>query len=105
MTSYAQAKKDHEYLWSIGPAYDMTGGYVDQDDLTRLLNSPTKVTARGCLVRQIEYWFQVGPDTHDDAGKSRRELHRLIETDLRVREIGNRYYCIDIELHEEEDDE
>ena len=33
--TYEQAFKDHEYLWKIGPGYDMTGGYVDQEDLSR----------------------------------------------------------------------
>lgn len=61
--SYDQATSDHSYLWdTYGSADDMTGGYVDQDDLTKLLRSPTKATARDCLVNQIIYWFQVGPD-------------------------------------------
>jgi len=61
--TYEQARADHEYLWAIGPAEDMTGGYVDQHDLAALLRSPTKTTARRCYVRQIDYWFQVGPDS------------------------------------------
>lgn len=60
--TYEQARSDHEYLWSIGPADDMTGGYVDQEDLARLLKSPTKATAAACYADQITYWFQVGPD-------------------------------------------
>lgn len=64
MVSHKQAFADHSYLWeTYGPANDMTGGYVDQDDLARLLRSPTKATARDCLVEQIIYWFQVGPDS------------------------------------------
>lgn len=61
--TYEQAFADHTYLWdTYGPANDMTGGYVDQGDLDRLLKSPTKATAKGCLCNQIVYWFQVGPD-------------------------------------------
>ena len=61
--SYKQAFSDWSYLWNeYGPADDMTGGYVDQDDLASLLRNPSKTTARDCLVRQIGYWFQVGPD-------------------------------------------
>lgn len=61
--TYEQAYADHSYLWeTYGAADDMTGGYVDQEDLTRLLKSPTKATARDCLVSQITYWFQTGPD-------------------------------------------
>lgn len=43
-----------------GEAADMTGSYVDQNDLAKLLRSPTKATAKQCLCAQIEYWFQVG---------------------------------------------
>lgn len=62
--TYEQAYADRQYLWeTYGPADDMTGAYVDQDDLEALLKSPTKATARSCLINQIEYWFQTGP--HD----------------------------------------
>jgi hypothetical protein len=62
--SYDQAYSDHRYLWeTYGPADDMTGGYVDSHDLDRLLKSPTKATARDCLVDQINYWFETGPDS------------------------------------------
>lgn len=61
---YEQAYADHNYLWNTyGPADDMTGGYVDSDDLDRLLRNPTKATARDCLIDQITYWFQTGPDS------------------------------------------
>ena len=60
---YAQARADHEYLWqTYGPADDMTGGYVDQDDLTKLLEKPTRATARDCYVAQIERWLRLGPE-------------------------------------------
>lgn len=58
---YEQAFKDWEYLWAIAPADDMTGGYVDQDDLDRLLRNPTKKVAASCLCSQIDHWFSVGP--------------------------------------------
>ncbi len=61
--TYQKARADHEYLWrTYGPACDMTGSYVDSEDLARLLRSPTKTTARDCYCRQIRYWFQAGPD-------------------------------------------
>ena len=64
--NYAQARQDHEYLWqTYGPADDMTGSYVDQNDLHRLLCNPTKATARDCYSDQIGYWFRVGPDIRD----------------------------------------
>ncbi len=63
--TYEQAYKDHSYLWvTIGAAFDMTGGYVDQDDLNKLLYSPTKKTAKECLCGQIAYWFDVGIDEY-----------------------------------------
>jgi len=78
--TYEQARADHEYLWSIAPADDMTGGYVDQEDLARLLKSPTKTTAAACYASQIAYWFQVGPD-----GGS------IPWNDARVQEIAERF--------------
>ena len=60
--TYEEARQDHEYLWSFGPAEDMTGAYVDQEDLRILLESPTKATARKCYIRQIEYWLVQGPE-------------------------------------------
>lgn len=63
MSRYDQALSDWQYLWEVyGPAADMTGGYVDQNDLLKLLKSPTKKTATGCLESQIIHWFQAGPE-------------------------------------------
>ena len=97
--SYMQALRDHQYLWNIGPAYDMTGGYTDQEDLELLLKSPTKTTARKCLVRQIVYWFQVGPELDADvgfmggkcAGSEGANPERYIGNDPAVAEIYERY--------------
>ena len=61
--TYAQARRDHEYLWSTYcAADDMTGGYVESEDLDRLLRKPTKATARGIYVDQILHWFDAGPE-------------------------------------------
>lgn len=94
--TYEQARADHEYLWSIAPAYDMTGGYEDQNDLARMLKSPTKGTARDCYVDQIVYWFEKGPaDVNgsmcENADQRRREVTRLMKEDDRVDEIYLRY--------------
>jgi hypothetical protein len=76
--SYNQAFKDHQYLWAeYGPASDMTGGYVDQDDLDLLLAKPTKATALKCLESQIRYWFEVGPE--GDCRRPDRDDPRLLE--------------------------
>lgn len=81
---YTQAFSDHSYLWeTYGAADDMTGRYVDQDDLTRLLRSPTKATACKCLVSQIEYWFSVGPDPFGN--------NPIDPSDDRLQEIADRY--------------
>lgn len=98
--SYEQAREDHEYLWSIAAAYDMTGGYTDQEDLSRLLQNPTKSTARDCYVRQIEYWFQVGPT--EEGGDSRAEVPW---DDPRVLEISSRYYTPFAPASQDEDDD
>lgn len=86
--TYEQAFKDHQYLWSIGPADDMTGGYVDQQDLYKLLKSPTKKTARECLCSQIHYWFDSKVDTLRGISK---DPQYYIDTDPTVREIAERH--------------
>ena len=91
MTTYEQAKKDHAYLWKIGPADDMTGAYVDQDDLTKLLANPTKATARRCFENQIEYWFQKGPDTYSRDGEGHCDAQYWIDNDPKVAAIAERY--------------
>ena len=82
--TYEQAYKDHSYLWNThGPAFDMTGGYVDQDDLALMLAKPTKAAARTCLTDQIRYWFEVGPGGERCAP--------IPWHDPMVEEIGERY--------------
>jgi len=83
--TYEQAYADHCYLWEThGPAGDMSGGYVDQDDLVKLLKSPTKAMARDCLVSQIIYWFSCQLDD----GQSPDDI---AAADPEVREIRERY--------------
>lgn len=62
---YDQAFEDWEYLWAIAPADDMTGAYVDQEDLDKLLRNPTKKVAASCLCSQIDHWFYAGPSSED----------------------------------------
>ena len=86
MITYEQAFKDHAYLWeTYAAAADMTGGYVDQEDLARMLRKPTKNTARKCLCNQIQHWFSAGTDDDlfivDDA----------IALDSRLMEIADRH--------------
>lgn len=90
MITYEQARKDHEYLWDIAPADDMTGAYVDQQDLAKLLASPTKATARSCYCSQIEYWFQVGPDP-SKSGKGHSSLSLIDWNDPMIEEIAERH--------------
>ena len=85
--TYEQAYKDHCYLWGIGGAQDMTGAYVDSEDLEKLLKSPTKKTAKDCLCRQIKFWFEIGPDVM--SGTS--DPQHWIETDERVADIAERH--------------
>lgn len=87
--TYEQAYKDRQYLWQThGAAHDMTGDYVDSEDMEKLLKSPTKATARKCLISQIEYWFRIGPDlAFAKTGREEREA------DPRVLEIAERYEC------------
>lgn len=80
--TYEQARADHEYLWAIGDAYDMTGAYTDQDDLVELLKSPTKQTATRCYCRQIGYWFHKGPDINGAGRSDWRELNDPVVTEI-----------------------
>ena len=70
----------------IDTAYDMTGGYVDQGDLDRLLRSPTKTTAKGCLKDQIVYWLQVGPECSPCS-----DLQSLLQKFPQARPIARKY--------------
>ena len=88
--TYTQAREDHEYLWSTyGPANDMTGGYVDQEDLHRLLRNPTKTMARTMYRNQIRYWFDMGPER--SGLQANRDALKKALRDSRVREIAWRY--------------
>lgn len=80
------AYRDRQYLWSISPAADMTGAYVDQHDLERLLEKPTKAMAVYCLSNQIEYWFQKGTE---DGGET--QVAEMLRTDSEVRAIYERH--------------
>lgn len=64
--TYEEVLKDWDYLWSISAADDMTGAYADQEDLDRMLRNLTKTMAKRFMVSQIDYWFQSGPDRHNE---------------------------------------
>ena len=83
--TYDQAYADHKFLWNISPASDMTGGYEDQRDLYKLLEKPTKLTARKCLQKQIEYWFTVGLEY------SKKTYSEIIKDNPKVEDILWRY--------------
>lgn len=87
MRTYEQVLRQWETLWAIAPADDMTGGYVDQDDLYALLHSPSKTTARKCLESQIRYWFQAGPAKEDRMPT----VAQIIQDNPAVREIAEDY--------------
>lgn len=84
--TYEQARADHEYLWAYGEMEDISGAYVDQGDLKRLLESPNKVTARQCYESQIIAWFEIGPDKTSQGGDGWK-------TDPMVYEIAQRHNC------------
>ena len=90
--AYKQTFNDHCYLWKIAPARDMTGGYVDQEDLDRMLKNPTKKQATNCLEDQIDYWFQIGPDLAICASTQGAAPWWR---DRRVKAIARRYYMED----------
>ena len=89
--SYKQTYEDHKYLFGIGAASDMTGGYVDSHDLDAMLKTPTKKMAEFCLYRQITYWFQVG--TEEGGDHSNMSSLQLVEEFPKIRDIAERYDC------------
>lgn len=90
--TYDEVKKQHDLLWSFGAASDMTGGYVDQNDLNKLLSNPSKKTAKHCMENQIRYWLQVGTEDGELVDRD-----RLIEENEDVRKIAIDYGFIDDE--------
>lgn len=86
--TYDQALIDWKYLFEgIAAAEDMTGGYVDQEDLDKLLKNPTKKTAKKCLINQIQYWFDIGPCRAFGVESAKY----YIINDKAVRDIAERY--------------
>ena len=65
--TYEQAREDYEYLSQI---YDEAEdhGFVYEEGCRRLLDKPTKATARQVYEDLIFHWFQNGPDTLGDKG-------------------------------------
>ena len=88
--TYDDVYKDWNYLFhAVGHAYDMTGGYVDSDDLDRLIKKPSKSTAKQCMKGQIDYWFNAGLEyqiEHD-----RKGIYDLMEEFPRIEEIAKRH--------------
>lgn len=93
-TRYEQVYSDWEYLFKeVAYADDMTGGYVDSEDLDKLLKKPSKATAKRILLRQIDYWFSKGIEySEEHKGKS---IFDLIEDYPRITGIAENY---DIDL-------
>lgn len=88
---YEDMKSDWEYLWNIGPANDMTSGYVDQEDLQRLIDSPSKTTAKKCLLNQMNYWFTVGVEPRNRSSNSGDDPHIFEKDYPRIPEIAEKY--------------
>lgn len=87
--NYESVYKDWQYLFNIGDAYDMDGGYEQSRDLFKLLKKPNKSQARQCLINQMRYWFEVGPESFQ-GGKSNSELEEALK-DCKVRAIKEKY--------------
>lgn len=89
--TYEELYADWEYLFKkVGCAEDMTGGYVDSEDLEELLKKPTKSTAKKCLNRQIDYWFRAG--IQFDYDLKGRSIFDLIEEYPKIEEIADRHF-------------
>ncbi len=90
--NYEETYKDHKYLFDIGPASDMTGGYVDSEDLGYMLKNPSKKGAVRCLSRQIDYWFQVGTENGVGFNDGKMPCELVDEYPL-IKEIADRHCC------------
>lgn len=89
--TYDEMYKDWKYLFkTVGCADDMTGGYVDSEDLDELLKSPSKATAKKCLSRQIDYWFSIG--IQYDVSHKGKDIYNLIEDYPKIKGIAERHY-------------
>jgi hypothetical protein len=85
---YEEVLEDWKFLFEgIDSASDMTGGYVDQEDLCKLLKSPTKATAKSCLLNQIEYWFDAGTEEYNCI----MDTERLLRKYPQARPIAEKY--------------
>ena len=89
--SYKKAYEDHSFLFGIGPASDMTGGYVDSEDLDKLLKSPSRKTAEGVLWSQRNYWFQVGTEGGAGGDYCGMMPVELVDEFPRIAEIAEEY--------------
>ena len=89
--TYDEMYADWKYLFKkVACADDMTGGYVDSEDLDELLAKPTKGTAKGILSRQIDYWFAKGIEySREHEGKS---IFDLAEQYPKIEEIADRHF-------------
>lgn len=83
--SYKEVRKDWEILWAICPANDMTGAYVDSEDLSSMLETPTKKMAEQCMNRQIIYWLEQGIED------TIQTLDELLVRYPRIESIANKY--------------
>ena len=92
---YEEIYDDWKYLFDIGDANDMTGGYVDQEDLSKLLKSPCKKTAASILKNQIEYWFDVGLERDTQYGGL--SITEIIKVKPRIAVIAEKY-LYDLEM-------
>ena len=88
--TYDDVYKDWDYLFrTIGPANDMTGGYVDSEDLDKLLKMPSKFTAKKCMICQIVYWFDAGLEYQLEY--EHKGIYDLLKEFPRIEEIAERY--------------
>ena len=58
--TFQEVKKDYLELMDIGYPYDMTGGFVDAEQMEPVILNPTKLKAKKYMISVIEYGFQFG---------------------------------------------
>lgn len=58
--TFEEVKKDYLELMGIGIPQDMTGGFVAEEHMERVIRNPTKSNAKRYMLDVINYGFQAG---------------------------------------------
>lgn len=85
--TFEEVKRDYlEIIEEAGIPYDMTGGFVAEEQMEKVIRNPTKRNAKNYMINVIEYGFQWG-----DYWKSQTSGEISINDNEVVRKIYDKY--------------